>query len=159
MTTVFDFTATTLGGTEKSLVDFRGAVLLIVNTASQCGFTPQYEGLQRLYEDLHGRDFAILGFPCNQFGKQEPGSAREIEEFCRCNYGLGFPLFGKIDVNGESAHPLYKHLKHERPGLFGTERIKWNFTKFLVNREGRAVARYAPHHAPQSLRRPIERLL
>src|SRR5215469_10996820 len=124
MTTVFDFTATTLGGTEKSLVDFRGAVLLIVNTASQCGFTPQYEGLQRLYEDLHGRDFAILGFPCNQFGKQEPGSV------------------GKIDVNGESAHPLYKHLKHERPGLFGTERIKWNFTKFLVNREGRAVARY-----------------
>ena len=159
MATVFDFTATTLGGAEKSLADFRSDVLLVVNTASQCGFTPQYEGLERLYEDLHGRGFAVLGFPCNQFGKQEPGNAREIEEFCRCTYGLRFPLFGKIDVNGEDAHPLYRYLKRERPGVFGTRSIKWNFTKFLVNREGRPVARYAPHHTPQSLRKPIERLL
>ena len=159
MAKVFDFTATTLGGAEKSLADFRSDVLLVVNTASQCGFTPQYEGLERLYEDLHGRGFAVLGFPCNQFGKQEPGNAREIEEFCRCTYGLSFPLFGKIDVNGEDAHPLYRYLKRERPGVFGTRSIKWNFTKFLVNREGRPVARYAPHHTPQSLRKPIERLL
>ncbi|HLY06199.1 MAG TPA: glutathione peroxidase [Rhizomicrobium sp.] len=159
MTTVFDFTAVTLGGTEKSLAEFRGEVLLVVNTASQCGFTPQYEGLEQLYDDLHGRGFTVLGFPCNQFGKQEPGGAREIEEFCRCTYGLSFPMFDKIEVNGEGAHPLYKHLKRERRGLFGTESIKWNFTKFLVGRDGRAVARYAPHHTPKSLRAPIERLL
>lgn len=159
MTTVFDFAPATLGGAVKSLADFRGEVLLIVNTASQCGFTPQYQGLEQLYEDLNGRGFAVLGFPCNQFGKQEPGSAREIEEFCRCSYGLSFPMFGKVEVNGENAHPLYKHLKRERPGIFGTEGIKWNFTKFLVNREGHAVARYAPHRTPGSLRSPIERLL
>lgn len=159
MATAFDFTARTLGGAEKSLADFRGEVLLVVNTASQCGFTPQYEGLEHLYEALHGRGFSILGFPCNQFGKQEPGNAREIEEFCRCSYGLSFPMFDKVDVNGANAHPLYKHLKRQRPGLFGTKSIKWNFTKFLVGRDGHAVARFAPHHTPRRLRKSIERVL
>ena len=159
MACIYDFTARTLRGEEKSLADFRGCVLLIVNTASQCGFTSQYEGLERLYEDLHNRDFAVLGFPCNQFGHQEPGSAREIEEFCRCAYGLSFPMFDKIDVNGEGAHPLYKYLKHEQPGIFGSESIKWNFTKFLVDRQGAAVARFASHNTPESLRGAVERLL
>ena len=159
MTSVYDFAAATLAGDEKSLGEFRGQVLVIVNTASQCGFTPQYEGLEQLYADFHGRGFAVLGFPCNQFGNQEPGSAREIEEFCRCTYGLSFPMFDKIEVNGDGAHPLYKYLKHEKPGLFGSESIKWNFTKFLVDRQGRAVARYAPHHGPKSMRRAIEPLM
>ena len=159
MSSVYDFSATTLAGHEASLADWRGQVLLIVNTASQCGFTPQYEGLEHLHAELHGRGFAVLGFPCNQFGKQEPGSAREIEEFCRCTYGLSFPMFDKIDVNGENAHPLYRHMKRERPGLFGTKSIKWNFTKFLVDREGHTVARYASRRTPQSLRGPVERLL
>jgi glutathione peroxidase len=159
MTSVYDFTAKTLSGEEKSLADFRGHVLLIVNTASQCGFTSQYEGLEHLYEDLHSRAFSVLGFPCNQFGRQEPGSAREIEEFCRCTYGLSFPMFDKVEVNGKGAHPLYKHLRRKRRGIFGTENIKWNFTKFLVNREGAAVGRFASHHTPESLRQRIERLL
>ena len=159
MSSVYDFSATTLAGDAANLADWRGQVLLIVNTASQCGFTPQYEGLEQLHAELLGRGFAVLGFPCNQFGRQEPGSAREIEEFCRCTYGLSFPMFDKIDVNGEGAHPLYKFLKHEKPGIFGTENIKWNFTKFLVNREGHAVARYAPRHTPESLRKAIDRLL
>ncbi|MGH6877377.1 MAG: glutathione peroxidase [Rhizomicrobium sp.] len=159
MTNVYDFTAATLAGEEKSLADFRGKVLLIVNTASKCGFTPQYEGLERLHRDLYGRGLAVLGFPCNQFGNQEPGSASEIGEFCRSSYGVSFPMFAKIDVNGDDAHPLYRYLKHEKPGIFGTERIKWNFTKFLVNREGAVVARYAPRDKPQSLEKPIEQLL
>jgi glutathione peroxidase len=159
MRSVYDFTARTLAGEEKNLADFQGQVLLIVNTASQCGFTPQYEGLEQLYGDFHGRGFAVLGFPCNQFGRQEPGSAREIEEFCRCNYGLSFPMFDKIEVNGDGAHPLYKYLKHAQPGIFGTESIKWNFTKFLVNRQGAAVARYASRHSPESLCNAVESLL
>jgi glutathione peroxidase len=159
MTSVYDFSATTLTGDEQPLAAFRGQVLLIVNTASQCGFTSQYEGLETLYADMHGRGFTVLGFPCNQFGRQEPGSAREIEEFCRCTFGLSFPMFDKIEVNGEGAHPLYKHLKHEQPGILGTENIKWNFTKFLVNRQGAAVARYASRTTPESLRKRIERLL
>jgi len=159
MASIYDFSATTLAGKERTLADWRGQVLLIVNTASQCGFTPQYEGLEHLYDDLRDRGFAVLGFPCNQFGRQEPGSAHEIEEFCRCTYGLSFPMFAKLEVNGEGAHPLYRYLKRERPGLLGTESIKWNFTKFLVDREGRVVARYASRRTPQSLRAPIERLL
>ena len=159
MTTVFDFSAARLAGQETSLAAWRGEVLLIVNTASQCGFTPQYEGLEQLYEDLHGKGFSVLGFPCNQFGRQEPGSAAEIEQFSRCTYGVSFPMFAKIDVNGAGAHPLYRFLKHERPGLFGTESIKWNFTKFLVDRDGAVVARHAPRTEPRSLRGPIERLL
>ena len=159
MTSVHDFSATTLAGEEKSLAEFRGQVLVIVNTASQCGFTPQYEGLEQLYEEFRSRGFSVLGFPCNQFGNQEPGGAREIEEFCRCVYGLSFPMFDKIEVNGEGAHPLYKHLKREKRGLFGTESIKWNFTKFLVDRQGKTVARYAPHHGPGSLRKRVEPLL
>src|SRR5579862_3964311 len=121
MSSVYDFSATTLAGDAANLADWRGQVLLIVNTASRCGFTPQYEGLEQLHAELLGRGFAVLGFPCNQFGRQEPGSAREIEEFCRCTYGLSFPMFDKVDVNGGNAHPLYKYLKRERPGLFGTE--------------------------------------
>jgi glutathione peroxidase len=159
MTTVYDFTAASLAGRERPLADYKGDVLLIVNTASKCGFTPQYAGLEQLYEDLHPRGFAILGFPCNQFGKQEPGNEAEIGEFCQINYGVSFPMFAKIDVNGEQAHPLYKFLKHEKPGLFGTENIKWNFTKFLINRDGSVVARYAPMAKPETLKRPIERLL
>jgi glutathione peroxidase len=159
MTSIYDFSAGTLAGEETKLAEYRGEVLLIVNTASQCGFTPQYEGLEQLYEDLHGRGFSVLAFPCNQFGAQEPGSAQEIEQFSRCTYGVSFPMFAKIAVNGQNAHPLYKFLKHERPGLLGTESIKWNFTKFLVDREGVAVARYAPHKEPKALRKPIERLL
>lgn len=159
MTSIYDFTAERLGGSETPLAEYRGEVVLIVNTASQCGFTSQYEGLEQLYEDLHGRGFSVLAFPCNQFGHQEPGSAAEIEQFSRCTYGVGFPMFAKIEVNGENAHPLYKFLKREKPGLLGTKRIKWNFTKFLVNRAGAVVARYAPHTEPKTLRKPIERLL
>ena len=159
MASIYDFSAATLGGKEANLADWRGEVLLIVNTASQCGFTGQYEGLQELYDDKHASGFSVLAFPCNQFGHQEPGSAREIEQLSRCTYGVGFPMFAKIDVNGESAHPLYMFLKREKPGIFGTRSIKWNFTKFLVNREGAVVARYAPHREPRALREPIERLL
>jgi glutathione peroxidase len=156
---IYDFTATTLSGQDRSLADFRGEVLLIVNTASKCGFTPQYEGLETLYRNLHGRGMTVLGFPCNQFGGQEPGSATEIEEFCRTNFGVSFPMFARIDVNGENAHPLFKYLTREKPGIFGTARIKWNFTKFLVDRQGTVVGRYAPLDKPQSLQEPIERLL
>ncbi|HEX4079230.1 MAG TPA: glutathione peroxidase [Rhizomicrobium sp.] len=156
---IYDFTVTTLSGQDRKLAEFRDKVLLIVNTASKCGFTPQYEGLETLYRNLHGRGLTVLGFPCNQFGRQEPGSATEIGEFCRINYGVSFPMFARIDVNGEKAHPLYKYLKREKPGIFGTGRIKWNFTKFLVNRQGAVLGRYAPLDKPRSLRKPIERLL
>lgn len=159
MASIYDYSAVTLAGNETNLAEWRGEVLLIVNTASQCGFTPQYAGLEQLHEDMHGRGFSVLAFPCNQFGHQEPGSAGEIERFSRCTYGVSFPMFAKIDVNGGAAHPLYKFMKRERPGFFGTESIKWNFTKFLVNREGAVVARFAPHTQPKALRKPIERLL
>jgi len=159
MTNVYDFAANTLSGQEKPLADFKGEVLLVVNTASKCGFTPQYAGLEQLYSDMRNRGFSVLGFPCNQFGKQEPGAAGEIGEFCQVNYGVSFPMFGKIEVNGDNAHPLYKFLKHAKPGIFGTESIKWNFTKFLVDRNGGVVARYGPGAKPDSLRQPIERLL
>src|SRR5690606_4309678 len=141
---VYDFAADRLGGGEESLADYRGKVLLVVNTASKCGCTPQYDGLEKLYEAYHERGFEIMGFPCDQFGHQEPGGADEIGAFCQKNYGVTFPMFDKIEVNGAGAHPLYRHLKEAAPGLLGTEGIKWNFTKFLVNREGQVVKRFAP---------------
>lgn len=159
MSSVYDFAADRLGGGEESLGDYRGKVLLIVNTASKCGFTPQYEGLEKLYADYHARGFDILGFPCDQFGHQEPGGAEEIGAFCQKNYGVTFPMFDKIEVNGAGAHPLYRHLKEVAPGILGTEGIKWNFTKFLINRDGEVVKRYAPKDAPASLSKDIEALL
>ena len=142
-----------------SLADFRGKVLLIVNTASKCGFTPQYAGLEKLHEELSPRGFAVLGFPCNQFGQQEPGDAQEIQKFCSLSYNVTFPMFAKIDVNGANAHPLYEFLKGEKSGLLGIEAIKWNFSKFLVDQEGRVVERYAPTTTPASLKGDIEALL
>ena len=134
-------------------------MLLIVNTASQCGFTPQYAGLETLYDKFESDGFAVLGFPCNQFGKQEPGGESEIGQFCEKNYGVRFPMFAKIDVNGAHAHPLYRFLKRAKRGIFGTPAIKWNFTKFLIDREGRVVARYAPSKKPEALETPIRKAL
>lgn len=159
MTSVYDFSAQRLDGHEQTLSDYRGKVLLIVNTASKCGFTPQYAGLEKLYEAYHARGFEVLGFPCDQFGHQEPGNAEQIGAFCQKNYGVSFPMFDKIDVNGSGTHPLYQHLKKEEPGILGTEGIKWNFTKFLVNREGKVVKRFAPKDAPASIARDVEALL
>jgi len=159
MTTVYDFTSPRLNGKDQALADYEGKVLLVVNTASKCGFTPQFKGLEELYSDLKDKGLQILGFPCNQFGGQDPGSNDEIGEFCQLNYGVTFPMFAKIDVNGSHADPLYKHLKSEKPGLMGTERIKWNFTKFLVGRDGKVVKRFAPTDKPSQIRREIEKLL
>ena len=156
---VNDFTARDITGVERSLADYRGKVLLIVNVASRCGFTPQYAGLEALYRKYQDRGFEVLGFPCNQFGAQEPGNESEIQSFCRTTYDVDFPLFAKVDVNGEAAHPLFRYLKGERPGIFGTEAIKWNFTKFLVDRQGEVVRRYAPKDAPDSIAADIEALL
>ena len=155
---VYDFTATSLAGEDIPLKRFEGQVLLIVNTASKCGFTPQYEGLEALHRELSPRGFAVLGFPCNQFGAQEPGDAKQIAEFCKREYEVSFPMFAKIDVNGPRAHPLYVHLKGAKAGLLGSS-IKWNFTKFLVDRAGKVVARHAPTAAPQGLKKDIEALL
>ena len=159
MTSIYSFSARTLGGEEVSLEQYRGKVLLVVNTASECGFTPQYAGLQKLYETYAGRDFVVLGFPCNQFGKQEPGDATQIGSFCEKNYGVSFPMFEKIDVNGANAHPLYRYLTGEAPGLLGLEGIKWNFTKFLVGRDGTVVKRFAPVTKPDAITVAIENLL
>jgi len=156
---VFDFQATSLDGKQVDLAQYQGKVLLVVNTASKCGFTPQYEGLETLYRELHGRGLEVLGFPCNQFGSQEPGSEAEIGAFCEKNYGVSFPMFAKVDVNGDAAHPLWKHLKGEAPGVLGTEGIKWNFTKFLVDRTGKVAGRFAPTTEPKALEGAIERLL
>lgn len=158
MSRVYDFTAKSLSGDDVPLQRFEGQVLLIVNTASACGFTPQYKGLQELHADLSPRGFAVLGFPCNQFGAQEPGDAAQIASFCETNYSVTFPMFAKIDVNGAGAHPLYEHLKREKSGLLGPS-IKWNFTKFLVDRSGKVVARHAPTARPEGLKREIEALL
>jgi glutathione peroxidase len=158
MAGVYDFTAMSLAGEEIALRRFEGQVLLIVNTASACGFTPQYRGLQALQLALGPRGFSVLGFPCNQFGSQEPGNAAQIEQFCESNYAVTFPMFAKIDVNGNNAHPLYQYLKDEKSGLLGPS-IKWNFTKFLVDRSGKVVARHAPTARPESLTREIEALL
>ena len=155
---VYDFSATSLDGEDIALKRYEGQVLLIVNTASKCGFTPQYEGLEQLYRELSPRGFAVLGFPCNQFGAQEPGDAKQIAEFCETKYEVSFPMFAKIDVNGAGAHPLYKYLKGAKSGLLGSS-IKWNFTKFLVDRAGKVVARHAPTAAPQGLKKDIEALL
>jgi glutathione peroxidase len=158
-TSVYDFQAVDIQGKERSLADYRGQVLLIVNTASKCGFTPQFEGLQSLYSDLSDKGLTVLGFPCNQFLSQEPGDEQEIGQFCSMNYGVDFPMFSKIDVNGDNAHPLFSYLKKEARGLMGSEKIKWNFTKFLVNRQGKVVARYAPQTKPEEIRKDIEALL
>ncbi|MGJ4968820.1 MULTISPECIES: glutathione peroxidase [unclassified Bradyrhizobium] len=158
MAGIYDFTATSLKGEEVPLKRFEGQVLLIVNTASACGFTPQYRGLEALHRAYADRGFAVLGFPCNQFGAQEPGTAEEIGAFCAGKYDVTFPLFAKIDVNGTDAHPLYKFLKGEKTGLLGSA-IKWNFTKFLVDRHGNVVSRHAPTTTPEALKKEIEALL
>jgi glutathione peroxidase len=157
--TVYDFTADLLNGENVSLERWRGQVLLIVNTASQCGFTPQYAGLETLYRAHKDQGLTVLGFPCNQFGAQEPGNSAEIGAFCEKNYGVSFPVFAKIEVNGAGAHPLFKYLTHDKPGILGTEGIKWNFTKFLVDRSGEPVARYAPRTRPEELEAPVQKLL
>lgn len=144
---------------EHLLEEHKGKVLLIVNVASNCGFTPQYEGLERLQKELSPKGFTVLGFPCNQFGKQEPGDAEEIKSFCKLNYGVSFPIFGKIEVNGKNAHPLYEYLKSEKPGLLGSKAIKWNFTKFLIDRDGEVVKRFSPTDKPEDLRQEIVSLL
>lgn len=156
--TVYDFTVKTINGEDKSLADYKGKVLLIVNTASECGFTPQYKGLQELYNKYNKKGLEILAFPCNQFGGQEPGSSEEIKQFCDLNYSVTFPLFEKIDVNGDNAHDLYRYLKSEQSGLI-TDDIKWNFTKFLVNKNGKPVDRFASTTKPESLEDDIEKLL
>ena len=158
MSSIYDFTATSLGGEDVSLNRFAGQVLLIVNTASACGFTPQYKGLEKLQQAYGPRGFSVLGFPCNQFGRQEPGNAAQIQQFCASNYAVSFPMFDKIDVNGDHAHPLYQYLKSEKSGLLGPS-IKWNFTKFLVDRSGKVVARHAPTTTPEALTKEIEALL
>lgn len=159
MTTVYDFSAKAIDGKSRRLSDYRGKVLLVVNTASRCGFTPQYKGLEELHGKYGKQGLVVLGFPCNQFGAQEPGAESEIAEFCEMNYGVTFPMFAKIDVNGDSAHPLYKYLTNAAPGLLGTESIKWNFTKFLIDRNGNVIKRFAPNTAPQDIAVDIERAL
>ena len=155
---VYDFSAKLNNGANQSLADYKGKVLLIVNTASQCGFTPQYKGLQELYAKYHDKGLEVLGFPCDQFGHQEPGSDADIASFCELNYGVSFPLFSKIEVNGDNADPLYKWLKSEKGGLLG-DKIKWNFTKFLVDKQGNVVDRYAPQTSPESIESKIQELL
>ncbi len=158
MHSIYSFTAALNNGQSKSLADYQGKVLLIVNTASQCGFTPQYKGLQEIYAKYHARGLEVLGFPCNQFGHQEPGSDTDIKSFCDLNYGVQFPIFSKIDVNGDAAHPFYKYLKAQKSGLLGRS-IRWNFTKFLIDRQGNVIKRYAPQTPPSKLESVIEKLL
>ena len=158
MASIYDFNATSLTGEDTPLKRFEGKVLLIVNTASACGFTPQYKGLEVLQQKYAARGFSVLGFPCNQFGRQEPGSAAEIGQFCSSNYAVSFPMFDKIDVNGDNAYPLYQYLRGEKSGLLGSS-IKWNFTKFLIDRSGKVVGRYAPTTTPEQLTKDIEALL
>ena len=148
---IYDIEVTTIAGQPQSMSAYRGKNLLIVNVASKCGFTPQYAGLQALYDQYKTRDFAILGFPCDQFGHQEPGNEVEIQQFCSSTYNVTFPMFAKISVNGSGAHPLYKYLKGEKPGVLGTEAIKWNFTKFLVGADGTVLKRYAPTDTPEAI--------
>ena len=157
--TVYNFHSKTIDGADVALSDYQGKVLLIVNVASKCGFTPQYKGLETLYRQYKARGFEILAFPCNQFGGQEPATEPEIKQFCRSEYDVTFPIFSKIDVNGQGAHPLYKFLEDQRPGVLGTKRIKWNFTKFLVDRRGNPIRRYSPRNKPEDIALDIERLL
>lgn len=159
MDSIYSFSANSINGKEQNLDQFKGKVVLIVNTASLCGLTPQYEGLETLYRKYKNQGFVILGFPCDQFGQQEPGSEDEIKEFCTARFAISFPLFAKIDVNGESAHPLFKYLKSHSPGFLGTEAIKWNFTKFLVDKSGKVVHRFAPTATPEDLEKDIAKLL
>jgi glutathione peroxidase len=159
MTSIYDFTAATLQGNAVSLSDYKGKAIVIVNTASKCGFTPQYAGLEKLYEKLRDKGLVILGFPCNQFGQQEPGSTEEIGAFCQMNYGVSFPMFDKIEVNGPRAHPLYEFLKSQKPGILGTKNIKWNFTKFLVDKTGKVVDRFAPLTKPEDIEGAIAKVL
>jgi glutathione peroxidase len=159
MTTVYDFSAERLDGRPQDLSEYRGQVLLVVNVASECGFTPQYAGLQALQQAYAGQGFQVLGFPCNQFGGQEPGGPEQIASFCSSRFGVGFPLLAKIEVNGRDAHPLYRFLKQAAPGALGTQAIKWNFTKFLIGRDGRVIERYAPATRPEDLRGAIEKAL
>jgi glutathione peroxidase len=159
MPAIHDFTVDDIGGKPVKLDRYKGRVLLVVNTASQCGFTPQYAGLEALQKKYHAKGFDVLGFPCNQFGAQEPGTEKEIASFCETSFGVTFPMFAKVDVNGDGAAPLYRWLKKEKPGLLGSEAIKWNFTKFLVDRNGRVVKRYAPNDTPESIAPDIEKAL
>lgn len=159
MTKVYDFKAEKLEGGEQSLSEYEGKVLLIVNTASKCGFTPQFDGLEKVFQKYKDQGLVILGFPCNQFASQDPASNREIGEFCQRNYGVNFPMFAKIDVNGSNAHPLYKYLTKEAKGLLGTEAVKWNFTKFLVGRDGNVIDRYATATKPEAMVKDIEKAL
>ncbi|MCU9602078.1 glutathione peroxidase [Pallidibacillus thermolactis] len=156
---IYAYSAKTIKGEEISLGEFKEKVLLIVNTASKCGFTPQYKELQQLYDEYYPRGFEVLGFPCNQFGSQEPGTEDEIDAFCERNYGVTFPMFAKVDVNGENTHPLFKYLKSQAKGVLGSEAIKWNFTKFLVDRNGQVVGRFASNVSPLKLKEEIEKLL
>lgn len=155
----YDFSAKTIDGQDAPLTDYQDKVILVVNTASKCGFTPQYEGLEALYRKYKDRGLVILGFPCDQFGHQEPGDEDEIKNFCSLTYDVTFPMFAKVEVNGDNAHPLYKHLKQEQPGLLGSKGIKWNFTKFLIDKSGEVVKRYAPTDKPAALGKDIEALL
>lgn len=159
MTTIADFAVTTNKGDELALSEKLGKVLLVANTASKCGFTPQYDGLEELYQDYRDRGFEVLAFPCNQFGGQEPGDAGEIAEFCKVNFGLTFPLMAKVDVNGDNASPLFDWMKREKPGVMGSKAIKWNFTKFLIDRSGQVAKRYGPTDAPKTIAKDIEKLL
>ena len=159
MATIYDFSAKRLNNESEALSAYQGKAVLVVNTASKCGFTPQFEGLESLYKDFQSRGLEILGFPCNQFMKQDPGSAAEIADFCQANYGVTFPMFAKVDVKGESAHPLFQHLTSSAPGLLGSKAIKWNFTKFLVNADGAVVKRYAPATKPEKIAEDIEAIL
>jgi glutathione peroxidase len=159
MSTVYDFHATSITGQEVQLSDYKGQVMLIVNTASACGFTPQFAGLEELHQQYGAKGLAVMGFPCNQFGSQDPGSNEEIGAFCQANYGVSFPMMAKVDVNGAKAHALFQWLKAEAPGLLGSEGIKWNFTKFLINRQGQVVKRYAPLDKPASIAADIEAAL
>ena len=156
---IYDFSVRDIKGNEASMADYKGKVLLIVNTASKCGFTPQFEGLQALHEELGDQGFGVLGFPCNQFMNQDPANEDAISQFCSLNYGVSFPMFAKVDVNGDGAHPLFQFLKREAKGLMGSEKVKWNFTKFLVNRDGQVIRRYAPTAKPADIRADIEKLL
>ena len=159
MASIYDFTVKDIHGKAVKLDRYRGKVVLIVNTASECGFTPQYKGLEALYEKFHGKGLEVLGFPCNQFGEQEPGDENAIAQFCELNYGVTFPMFAKVDVNGDDASPLFKHLKSAKKGILGSEAIKWNFTKFLVDRKGNVVERYAPKTEPKELENDVRTLL
>lgn len=159
MSSLYEFSVTDIEGAPRTLADFQGKVALVVNVASQCGFTPQYEGLEALQRDYAAQGFTVLGFPCDQFGHQEPGDEASIKSFCELRYGVTFPMFAKVEVNGNNAAPLYRWLKGEKPGILGTEAIKWNFTKFLVGRDGQVIRRYAPTDTPASLRKDIDAAL